>query len=87
MEFRKVIVIQPKDDLKWGVVPYISMNFNKPYISFSVNFPLDLFEGILKILNTCQQITGETCKHCGGVMFRSGTCYTCTQCGETSGCG
>jgi ribonucleoside-diphosphate reductase alpha chain len=26
------------------------------------------------------------CSACGGLMMRSGTCYLCTTCGETSGC-
>ena len=26
------------------------------------------------------------CHNCGDVMVRSGTCYKCTTCGETSGC-
>jgi hypothetical protein len=32
--------------------------------------------------------TGEVCKKCGGLMVRTGTCYTCQSCGESSGgCG
>ncbi len=27
-----------------------------------------------------------TCVKCGGLMTRTGSCYTCTECGETSGC-
>ena len=27
-----------------------------------------------------------TCAVCGGIMFRAGTCYTCKECGATSGC-
>jgi ribonucleoside-diphosphate reductase alpha chain len=27
-----------------------------------------------------------SCPSCGGIMLRSGTCYACTQCGNTSGC-
>lgn len=29
---------------------------------------------------------GPMCKDCGHATKRSGTCYTCTQCGSTSGC-
>lgn len=32
-------------------------------------------------------LAGETCHECGGIMVRTGTCYTCTVCGETGGCG
>jgi ribonucleoside-diphosphate reductase alpha chain len=27
-----------------------------------------------------------TCAACGSIMFRSGACYKCPNCGETSGC-
>lgn len=30
---------------------------------------------------------GDVCRVCGGMMIRTGTCMTCTQCGETTGCG
>jgi hypothetical protein len=30
---------------------------------------------------------GGTCFACGGLTVRTGTCTTCTQCGETGGCG
>lgn len=28
---------------------------------------------------------GTVCRHCGGMMVQSGTCYTCLDCGEASG--
>jgi ribonucleoside-diphosphate reductase alpha chain len=30
---------------------------------------------------------GPACGNCGGMMQRTGTCYTCTSCGNTTGCG
>ncbi len=30
---------------------------------------------------------GGTCFACGGMTVRTGTCTTCTSCGETGGCG
>lgn len=30
---------------------------------------------------------GETCRDCGGMTVRTGTCTTCTECGTTGGCG
>lgn len=30
---------------------------------------------------------GGVCHVCGGLMVRTGTCTTCTSCGETGGCG
>ncbi len=32
-------------------------------------------------------ITGELCSICGGMMVRTGACNTCTNCGQTGGCG
>ena len=26
------------------------------------------------------------CSHCGTIMQRAGACYSCPECGETSGC-
>jgi ribonucleoside-diphosphate reductase alpha chain len=30
---------------------------------------------------------GEICSFCGGLMIRTGSCHTCTQCGNNTGCG
>ncbi len=30
---------------------------------------------------------GPACDQCGGMMQRTGSCYTCTQCGNNTGCG
>jgi ribonucleoside-diphosphate reductase alpha chain len=30
---------------------------------------------------------GSLCVRCGGIMMKTGTCYTCTQCGSSGGCG
>lgn len=30
---------------------------------------------------------GKVCTNCGGLMIRTGTCHTCTSCGNTDGCG
>jgi ribonucleoside-diphosphate reductase alpha chain len=33
-------------------------------------------------------LAGPPCKYCGGMTTRTGSCYTCLECGETSGgCG
>lgn len=31
--------------------------------------------------------TGVLCSNCGSVMVRSGSCYSCSSCGSTTGCG
>jgi ribonucleoside-diphosphate reductase alpha chain len=30
---------------------------------------------------------GPACSNCGGMMQRTGACYTCSSCGNTTGCG
>jgi ribonucleoside-diphosphate reductase alpha chain len=30
---------------------------------------------------------GPACAHCGGMMQRAGSCYACSSCGNTTGCG
>jgi ribonucleoside-diphosphate reductase alpha chain len=30
---------------------------------------------------------GPACQQCGGMMQRTGSCYTCSSCGNTTGCG
>jgi ribonucleoside-diphosphate reductase alpha chain len=30
---------------------------------------------------------GPACTQCGGMMQRTGSCYTCSSCGSTTGCG
>jgi ribonucleoside-diphosphate reductase alpha chain len=30
---------------------------------------------------------GPACSNCGGMMQRTGACYTCSSCGSTTGCG
>jgi hypothetical protein len=31
--------------------------------------------------------TGTACTRCGGLMVRTGSCETCVECGENTGCG
>jgi ribonucleoside-diphosphate reductase alpha chain len=30
---------------------------------------------------------GPACAMCGGMMQRTGSCYTCSSCGNNTGCG
>jgi ribonucleoside-diphosphate reductase alpha chain len=30
---------------------------------------------------------GPACEQCGGMMQRTGSCYTCSSCGHNTGCG
>lgn len=30
---------------------------------------------------------GPACQQCGGMMQRTGSCYTCPSCGNNTGCG
>jgi ribonucleoside-diphosphate reductase alpha chain len=36
---------------------------------------------------TAQETLGAICYDCGGVMIRTGSCYSCESCGTTTGCG
>ena len=40
-------------------------------------------DGLQSLHETCD---GPPCVACGGLMKPSGTCYTCVNCGQTSGC-
>lgn len=31
--------------------------------------------------------SGPPCQVCGAIMIRTGSCYTCPDCGATGGCG
>jgi ribonucleoside-diphosphate reductase alpha chain len=33
------------------------------------------------------QDLGPACDQCGGMMQRTGSCYTCSSCGNNTGCG
>jgi ribonucleoside-diphosphate reductase alpha chain len=33
------------------------------------------------------QDLGPACEQCGGMMQRTGSCYTCSSCGNNTGCG
>lgn len=37
-----------------------------------------------KEINT-KELSGPPCQYCGGMTVRSGSCYTCIECGESSG--
>jgi ribonucleoside-diphosphate reductase alpha chain len=44
-----------------------------------------LFENKSFIKNQNNELPGPPCKYCGGITQRTGSCYTCTNCGESSG--
>jgi len=44
-----------------------------------------LFENESFIKNQNNELSGPPCKYCGGITQRTGSCYTCTNCGESSG--
>ena len=43
--------------------------------------------GQTETLGFINQSDAPTCYNCGSIMIRSGSCYKCANCGETSGCG
>jgi ribonucleoside-diphosphate reductase alpha chain len=47
-----------------------------------------LIENNLTIIKENNNLAGPPCKYCGGMTKRTGSCYTCLECGESSGgCG
>jgi ribonucleoside-diphosphate reductase alpha chain len=47
-----------------------------------------LIETNLNIVKENNNLAGPPCKYCGGMTTRTGSCYTCLECGESSGgCG
>jgi len=44
-------------------------------------------EDIVEASSAPYAFTGNLCSECGGMLQITGTCSTCTQCGETTGCG
>lgn len=40
-----------------------------------------------KASKVMDQSDASVCMDCGSIMTRTGTCYTCLQCGSTGGCG
>jgi ribonucleoside-diphosphate reductase alpha chain len=48
---------------------------------------IDLSFEMVKVREN-NNLSGPPCKYCGGMTSRTGSCYTCLECGETSGgCG
>ena len=37
--------------------------------------------------NHLKDISGPPCIYCGGITIKTGSCYTCLSCGETTSCG
>lgn len=48
-------------------------------------------EGVVKVAPSraiqVLDLSGNPCRTCGGLTKRTGACYTCTSCGDTTGCG
>jgi ribonucleoside-diphosphate reductase alpha chain len=61
-----------EEDEPAGSVPAASMLTDTPPVLPAVRKGLDL---------------GPACQQCGGMMQRTGSCYTCSSCGFNTGCG
>ncbi|MEO7197103.1 MAG: vitamin B12-dependent ribonucleotide reductase, partial [Solirubrobacterales bacterium] len=55
-----------------GVAPTTALTDTPPVVPAKLGRSLDL---------------GPACDQCGGMMQRTGSCYTCTSCGNNTGCG
>lgn len=54
---------------------------------FPVAVLLEVPDNLTEIRPAIPGMDGPSCPHCGGMTKRGGTCYLCTNCGETTGCG
>jgi ribonucleoside-diphosphate reductase alpha chain len=65
---------------------WLSLHFLEQQLPGSTSMPT---AEISQPINTSPQVTADSpvCHSCGGLMARSGSCHTCTTCGNTSGCG
>lgn len=41
----------------------------------------------IAVIDATNSFDGPPCSNCGSLTKRSGTCYLCTNCGDTTGCG
>ena len=78
-----------------GSVPLLSVNVVAPMALLAVKFWLNGAPAVPQIEHPTP---GQTalfnahedaieCSRCGGRMVRAGTCYTCRDCGTSTGCG
>jgi len=44
-------------------------------------------DGMLSVSKPSLDLLGPVCTTCGGLTQRAGTCFTCTSCGDSTGCG
>jgi ribonucleoside-diphosphate reductase alpha chain len=68
-----------------GIVSTVKITeepFNKEEIGY-IN-PENIYER--NNISSTNSMTGKLC-NCGAIMNRTGTCYSCPSCGNTSGCG
>lgn len=42
--------------------------------------------GESRLVPSTHGLDGPACSNCGSIMQRAGTCYACSECGNTSGC-
>jgi hypothetical protein len=73
------------------------MSEDRAYIvpGTSVREPVyDISMSRLIVIETSSHIAARTpggitpaCQQCGGMMQRTGSCYTCSSCGFNTGCG
>lgn len=83
--------ITDNSDIRFAssIVDYIAKWLELYFVKkiYNIKEPNEIVTPIeTKVISTTQH-TGEICRICGGLMVKSGTCETCTSCGETTGCG
>ena len=63
---------RPKGDAGAALAPTSALTDSPPTLPATRSYGLDL---------------GPACQQCGGMMQRTGACYTCSSCGFNTGCG
>lgn len=65
------------------IVRWLELEFLKPEQIDDTKTPSVATKASIQVID----LSGNPCRTCGGLTKRTGSCYTCTSCGDTTGCG
>ena len=70
-------------------VDNLQASADTPLVGETVETFMDQAEGTKKTTESSfqNQADAPACSNCGSITVRSGACYSCPNCGSTSGCG
>ncbi|MEM4649848.1 MAG: intein-containing adenosylcobalamin-dependent ribonucleoside-diphosphate reductase, partial [Candidatus Bathyarchaeia archaeon] len=63
----------------------IELGLKKPEAELQAKITQPQLPLEIKVNNKNDQLSGPPCKFCGGMTTRTGSCYTCLECGESTG--